>query len=325
MHLLYIVFFLILFGCILSHSEISLYYALSGLNLWYNKMIPALLPFMILSSIMIRMKLTEKFAAFSYPIIHPIFKVSKNACYAIVLGFLCGFPMGAKVIGELYENKLISKHEGEFLLAFCNNIGPVYFCSFVIPLLQRELLLPYLIGMYGIPLLYGWILRHTAYKDLTSKTSIPWNADKYIQKHSELVVCNTSNVLDECKNNGNLLEHIDGAIHSSLQSILNLGGYMILFNMMNLLPHVLLGKPILILAPVLEITSGLSLLQDSMPLFSLMILHFGGFSCIAQTYSCIKNTPLSIKKYILHKIILTTIAIGYYILWYVLSPDGFLR
>lgn len=322
---IYICFFLILFGCILTHSEISLYYALSGLNLWYNKMIPSLLPFMILSSIMIRMKLTEKFAALFYPIIHPIFRVSKNACYAIVLGFLCGFPMGAKVIGELHQNKLINKREGEFLLAFCNNIGPVYFCSFVIPLLHRELLLPYLIGMYGIPLLYGWVLRHTIYKDLTSKASIPWSAEKHIQGHSELVVCNASNLLIECKNNGNLLEHIDGAIHSSLQSILALGGYMILFNMMNLLPHVLVGNPIPVLAPVLEITSGLNLLQETMPLYALLILHFGGFSCIAQTYSCIKNNPLSIGKYVLHKIILTILAAAYYILWYVLSPDGFLR
>lgn len=307
MNLLYICFFLILFGCILTHSEISLYYALSGLNLWYNKMIPALLPFMMLSSIMIRMNLTEKFATFFYPMIHPVFKVRKNACYAIVLGFLCGFPMGAKVIGELYQNRMIHKKEAEFLLAFCNNIGPVYFCGFVLPLLQRKLLLPYVIGMYGIPLFYGWALRNTKYKDLSNLTSL--QEQKSILKKNDYT---------------NLLEHIDGAIHASLQSILALGGYMILFNMMNLLPHVLLGKNIPLLAPVLEITGGLNILQDTFPLFSLIILPFGGFSCIAQTYSCIRDTPLSIRTYVIHKIVLTFLTILYYLFWYLLSPEGFL-
>ena len=322
MTLIYITIFFILFACILTHSEISLYYALSGLNLWYNKMVPALLPFMILSSIMIRMKLTEKFASLFYPIIHPIFKVSKNACYAIVLGFLCGFPMGAKVIGELYQNQMINKREGEFLLAFCNNIGPVYFCSFVLPLLHRKLLLPYLLGMYGIPLFYGWILRNTKYRDL----DMLFNSSSI---HStELAICssNSSKMLDKStKTYGNILEHIDGAVHTSLQSILALGGYMILFNILNLLPHVLLGTSIPILAPILEITSGLSVLKDTLPVYTLIILPFGGLSCIAQTYSCIQNTPLSISKYVLHKIILTSFTAAYYLLWYLLSPNGFLR
>lgn len=313
MTMIYCFFFVVLFVCILTHSELSLYYALSGLELWYQKMIPALLPFMILSSIMIRMGLSERFAGLFYPILHPIFKVSKNGCYAIVLGFLCGFPMGAKVIAELHQNKLLDEKEAEFLLAFCNNIGPVYFGSFVLPLLHRQLLIPYLIGMYGIPLLYGWILRNTVYKDLTEESEMRRSSIT----SAELVVCDRDRI--------GLLEHVDGAIHSSLQSILALGGYMILFNMMNLLPHVLLGRANPMLAPILEITGGLHLLQDSNPLYALLLLQFGGLSCIAQTYSCIRDTPLSIGRYVLHKLILTALTAGYYLLWYVVSPEGFLR
>ena len=43
------VLFLVLLGCILTHSQISLSYAAMGLNLWFEKMIPSLLPFMILA------------------------------------------------------------------------------------------------------------------------------------------------------------------------------------------------------------------------------------------------------------------------------------
>ena len=41
---------------------------------------------------------------------------------------------------------------------------------------------------------------------------------------------------------------------------------MILFNLLNLLPHMALGRPLTVLAPVLEITGGLKLLGDALPL-----------------------------------------------------------
>ena len=49
------VMFLMLLICILSHSRMSLSYASLGLGLWFEKMIPSLLPFMILSGVMVRM------------------------------------------------------------------------------------------------------------------------------------------------------------------------------------------------------------------------------------------------------------------------------
>ena len=52
-----ILFFLIMTICILTHSELSLAYAALGLQLWYERMVPVLLPFMILSGTLIRMGL----------------------------------------------------------------------------------------------------------------------------------------------------------------------------------------------------------------------------------------------------------------------------
>lgn len=306
------VLFLLLLGCILTNSQISLFYAAMGLDLWFQKMIPSLLPFMILSGTMVRLKLTDKCSMIIYPLVKPIFRVRKNVCYAMLMGFLCGFPMGARVVDDLYVRDMITRREAEYLLAFCNNIGPVYFCSFVLPLLGRRLVFPYLFGMYGIPLLYGLALRYTAYRDLALPRNVP--------QPVSLICCQADS---EVLSSG-LLQELDGSVRTSMQNILSLGGYMVLFNLLNLIPHMLLRKPLTVLAPLFEITGGLSLLGSSLPLYSLLALSFGGLSCIAQTYSSIGDTDLSIRSYVLHKVLLTALNTLFYLCWYILQPSSFL-
>lgn len=300
-----IVLFLCLTSCILTNSGLSLSYALLGLNLWFQKMVPALLPFMILSGVMVRMQLTEKIAMVLYPLISPVWRVRKNVVYCMLLGFLCGFPMGARVTADLYERKGLSAREAEYLLAFCNNIGPVYFCSFVLPLLGRKLTAPYLFGMYGIPLLYGLMLRYTLFRDL----------ERPGQYMAELQCCEAPD---------GFFRALDDSIAVSVKSILSLGGYMILFNLLNVLPHILLQREPAIAAPLLEITGGLSMLGGRLPLYSLLALSFGGLSCMAQTYSCIGGTGLSLSSYMNHKIVLTLLNAVFYLGWFLLSPASFL-
>lgn len=342
------VLFLLFTACILTHSELSLSYAAMGLKLWLDKMIPSLLPFMILSGIVIRLGLTENIASFIYPLIRPLYRVRKNVCYCMMLGFLCGFPMGARVVADLYSRGKITGEEGEYLLCFCNNIGPVYFCSFVLPLLHRELIAPYLFGMYGIPALYGIFLRYTRYRSLenlfsTGMTARELHVCEKPELRSQPPFRDRSGRLNRAGIQGQaqqghirrrnplirrgerLLSETDQSINAALRSILTLGGYMILFNLLNLIPHVLFGKQTPLPAPLFEITGGLSLLQAQAPLYSLLALSFGGCSCIAQTYSCIRDTDLSIVDYTLHKVILTLLNALFYFCWFLLSPTSFLR
>lgn len=345
MKLLCVLFAALIF-CILTHSGLSMSYAALGLELWFQKMIPALLPFMILSGVMVRLKLTEKTAMVIYPVLNPLFRISKNVCYAILMGFLCGFPMGARVVSELYSRQMISKREAEYLLAFCNNIGPVYFCSFALPLLGRKQVLPYLFGMYGIPLLYGLILRYTFYHDIeyhdisyqdrksprdTVRGPIPHRAG------AEMVCCESAYTPSQAAKTPvsvgkRLLEALDDSIQAAVQSMLTLGGYMILFNLLNLIPHLLLHESSAFFAPLLEITGGLSMLLHNAALYpdkrlvvySLLALSFGGSSCIAQTYTCVRESKLSVTAYIFHKIILTLLNGLFYICWFAVSPSSFL-
>ncbi len=83
---------------LLAYPALSLAYASKGLVLWFENMIPTLLPFMILSGIMIRMHLTHQCVGLFHPLFHRIFHTSKDGTYTIFMGFLCGFPMGARIV-----------------------------------------------------------------------------------------------------------------------------------------------------------------------------------------------------------------------------------
>ena len=291
--MIYILFFLLLTYFILTHSSLSLYYAFHGLTLWYNKMIPSLLPFMILSGTLVRMHLSEKFVVLIHPILKRIFRCNPNVSYGIVMGFLCGFPMGAKVTADLLAENKINTTEARFLLSFCNNIGPVYFYTFVIPTLQIEHVKIALIGMYGLPFLYGILLRYTVF-------------------FKEMNTVFAGSTMQDGTRKSPLLTALDDSVRAGIASISMLCGYMILFNLLNILPHLFLPQIHKYIAPILEITGGIMLNAQIPAAYILILLPFGGLSCIAQTNSILQGSGLSIKDYIQHKLILMGMTFLYY-------------
>lgn len=300
---LYSVLAIVLGAIILCFPSQCLSLSLNGLNLWFSKMIPALFPFMVLSGIIIRMNLVSSCVQFLMPLLGRLFRVGPSCIYGILIGFLCGFPMGARTAADLYEHHLISKDEASFLLSFCNNIGPVYFIGFVLPTLGISSPAIYLFAMYGLPFLYGLFLRYTIYSGR-------------ISPHSATKAYNSPAFP--------LLSALDESILSALSSITKLGGYMIFFNLLFILPSLLTAllplsykqRSCLIgcMGCLLEITGGIGLLENQMPDFVLCVLPFGGLSCIVQTYSMIESADLSLSEYVMHKMILTAVTVVFYFL-----------
>ncbi len=295
--LLYTTLGLYLIFLLLRYPGLSLQYALTGLTLWFEKMIPTLLPFMILSGILISMNLTERFVRLLHPLLHCLYGTTPNGSYTMIMGFLCGFPMGARVAGELRRKGRLSREEAQLLLAFCNNIGPIYLLSFVVSTLSlRQPLLPFLV-MYGVPLVYGLVLmRLYAVRRPFSENTVE---------------------AADCEPEG-LLSAMDSSILSGLVGIGRLGGYIVFFNLLNILfvPFTHLPPFLLQLYNcILEITSGISRCGQAHPYLALIALPFGGFSCIAQTYGMINGTDLTIRPYLIHKLIQTALtALCYFLL-----------
>ncbi len=304
--LLFTALSLYLIFLMLRYPALSLEYASTGLTLWFTKMVPTLLPFMILSGIMIRMNLTERFVGLLHPLLHRIYGTSRNGSYTIIMGFLCGFPMGARIVGELYEQHKLSREESALLLSFCNNIGPIYFLSYVIPTLGIDRPgRPFLL-MYGIPLLYGFLLMRIR----------PWMTRKVssCENHPEARSLQARQP-DSCS----LLAAIDASVLSGLIGIARLGGYMVFFNLLNIVfqPFQHVNTNILnIYRCLLEITSGIDCSGRSINFAILILLPFGGFSCIAQTYSMIRQTDLSLRPYVYHKTVQTAVTAACYLLLY---------
>lgn len=299
-------------------------FAALALTLWFEKMIPSLFPFMVLSGLIVRLDLGRTISLPAAPVLGRLYRIDSTMCTTLLLGFLFGFPLGAKTIAEQYRLGQLSKPRAQYLLSFCNNIGPVYLLSFALPLFglsggaeNRLLRIAVVISFFGIPLLYGLILRRTVYRRFSFFSENlpkpgPWThpgASSDESRHPSFVSA------------------LDASVTSACDAIARLGGYMIFFIVCNLPLGQISGlfKTIFPLtspdslaalaAPVLEITSGLSLAESILPpALSMVMLTFGGLSCFAQTYTCIRDTDLSFGNYCLHKLTQSLIAFCLYTL-----------
>ena len=105
--------------------------ARTGLELCFNVIIPSLFPFFVLSNLVVDLGLAACLGRALEPVMRPLFRVSGPCASAVALGFVGGYPVGARTALSLYENGLCTRPEAERLLAFCNNSGPAFILGVV--------------------------------------------------------------------------------------------------------------------------------------------------------------------------------------------------
>ena len=102
-----------------------------GLSLCGNVILPSLFPFFVLSSLVVELGMSRCLGRLFQPVMAPLFRVNGACASAVALGFIGGYPVGARTAIALYENGQCSRTEAERLLAFCNNSGPAFILGVV--------------------------------------------------------------------------------------------------------------------------------------------------------------------------------------------------
>ncbi len=97
-----------------------------GLKLCGNVILPSLFPFFVLSSLVVELGMSRYLGRLLEPVMAPLFRVNGACAAALALGFVGGYPVGARTAIQLYQNGQCSRTEAERLLAFCNNCGPAF-------------------------------------------------------------------------------------------------------------------------------------------------------------------------------------------------------
>lgn len=104
--------------------------AKNGLVLWATVVLPALLPFMICSNVIVALDaihiLTFPFRGF----LRNVLKLSDSGSYILVSGLLCGYPMGARNCSDFLDGERITKAEARYLLSICNHPSPMFLLGY---------------------------------------------------------------------------------------------------------------------------------------------------------------------------------------------------
>lgn len=272
--------------------------ATNGLLLWFQIILPTLLPFIILSNLLIHTNSVHYISRVLRPIMHIIFRVSGDGCYAILVGFLCGYPLGAKAVADLVKTKRIPLSEGQYLLSFCNNTSPMFIISYIVmqSFADSSLLFGTLLILFMSPILCSFLFRRFYHINRPIKSAMQ----------------------PGCKKLSVNFHIVDSCIMDGFEIITKVGGYIILFS---ILFSFFTNLPFQWLLPILEISNGiLYIINLNLPItvtfpLVLSLTTFGGFCTLAQTYSMIQGTKLSVYPYIIQKLITTLVTSLFAILY----------
>lgn len=302
---------LILLILMLLHPEITVKGASNGLLLWYSSVVPALFPFMVLSSLIVASGSLSILMAPVRLVFGPLLGLSAEGCYTLLSGLVCGFPMGAKTCADFLSRGQISLKEGKFLMAVCNHASPMFLLGYVYPLFHGNLpLWKLLAAVYGPALLLALPAK------LLYRNGAPTGRKPKMQGIAEPQEIPGPNPPSPNQSNpGNL--SADEAILSSAEVLYRIGGLLILFSIAVEFLRGARQLPTglrLFLMGAMEMTTGIRELAAALPYpysaaAACASLTFGGLSGIFQTKAALgalaqkKKAGLSIRQYCVWKLL----------------------
>ncbi|MED4690675.1 sporulation integral membrane protein YlbJ [Peribacillus frigoritolerans] len=295
-----------------------------GLNIWWTIVFPSLLPFLIFSELLISFGVVRFIGVMLEPFMRPLFRVPGVGGFVWAMGLASGFPAGAKYTVRLRQEEQLTRIEAERLVCFTNSSNPLFlFVAVAVgffhnPHLGIILALSHYLGNICV----GIIMRFYRWKEEKSHakvmTKLPSIRQAFSQMHRTRI--------KETRPFGSLL---GDAVLSSIQTLLMIGGFIILFSVVNkLLFHMnitgllasgvggilhIFNFPDSLSLPFIsgmfEMTLGSKLTStvEEATLFqqtvmTSFILAFNGFSIQAQVASIIAATDIRFTPFFLARI-----------------------
>jgi nucleoside recognition membrane protein YjiH len=110
---------------LIAYSQAGFQAAAAGLRLFFDVVLPSLLPFFILSEVLLAFGVVHFLGEWFEPIMRPVFNVPGVGSFVFSMGLAAGYPMDAVLTARLRRQRLCTRVEGERLLAFTNSADPV--------------------------------------------------------------------------------------------------------------------------------------------------------------------------------------------------------
>lgn len=280
-------------GLVLLPREVSAAVT-EGLRLCAGVILPALFPFLVLSSLTVTLGLAEPLGRLLSPVTGRLLHITPAGTGALTLGLLGGYPVGARAVRQLWETGQCSYEECVRLLAFCNNCGPAFLLGVagnrVFGSVRMGLLLwtAHLLGALTVGVLFRGVKTEGEER---SGAEAPCS-----------VRCFT------------FAEALTESVQSGLHSTLSICAYVVLFRVVLCLAEAA-GLPALwtglvngraLMGGILEMSTGVTAVRASArgaaPLVS-FLLGFGGLSVWCQTLAMLAGSGLDSRYALLGKLL----------------------
>jgi sporulation integral membrane protein YlbJ len=129
----------LLFFLMMTRQDVCVKLIEKGLFLTSSKVLPAVFPYMVLTSVLSKTGLLSLFCTKRTERLAALFALPGAALPAIIMGLLAGFPTGALLTAEIYRQGRITKRQAERLAVLCNFCAP-----------------PFLLGAFGQGVMGNW-------------------------------------------------------------------------------------------------------------------------------------------------------------------------
>jgi len=271
--------------------------AKDGLMLWFNNVLPALLPFIVITNMLVGLGFVRVMGNFMRPIMQYVFGLPGAGSLALIVGLISGYPMGAKTVADLCKNGEITTKEAQHLLKFCNNAGPLFIVGVVGVGLLGDSTAGYVLwAAHGVTALFMGIVTRTQ-----------WNCNDF-NKNVTLKI-----------GSPNVAKVLSDSIKNAMDALLFVGGLIIFFSVVVRMLLLIFGDAYYmgVAAGIIEMTNGAKMLADTTGAVSAAslaaiggIIGFGGISVHAQAAHFTAGIGVRVGEYIKYKLLHGLLAAG---------------